>query len=120
MAKRGVTEFLKAFGDDHVVFFRAETDLLIALDEQGNIARVNPAFEKALEREESNVLHHEVIQFVHEDDLAKFIRSFDQSHAPDPIRLLKRNNGEIVARLIAFRFRRTDDGLRGYLILRPE
>ena len=51
MAKHGVTEFLRAFEDVGATFFQIETDLLICLDEKGNISRVNPAFEKALAEE---------------------------------------------------------------------
>lgn len=121
MAKRhGVTEFLKAFEDVGTTFYDIEHDLLIVLDEQGNISRVNPAFERELGRSEANVLHFEMIRLVHEDDLAAFIRSFDKSLEHQPVRLLKRESGEIRARLVDFKFRRTDEGLRGYLILRPE
>ncbi len=121
MAKRhGVTEFLRIFENVVTTFFDIERDLLVVLDEVGNIARVNPAFEKCLERTEAQVLHYELIRLVHEDDLAAFIRSFDATTKPPRVRLLKREQGEIVVRLVAFKFTRTDEGLRGFLVLRPE
>lgn len=111
---------MRAFEDIGATFFDAETDLLIVLDEEGNISRVNPAFERALGRKEINVLHSEMLRLIDENDLARFINSFDATTKAQPVRLLKREKGTITATLIAYRFRRTDEGLRGYLILRPE
>jgi PAS domain-containing protein len=116
--RRGVTDFLDAFQDVGSTFFDLEIDLLVVLDERGNIARVNDAFERELGRDEFSVLRLELIRLVHEDDLAAFIRSFDTSSNPPPVRLLRRDSGDVVVRLIAYRFRRTDEGLRGYLVLR--
>ena len=48
MAKHGVTEFLHIFEDVATTFFDLETDLLIVLDTQGGIERVNPAWESVL------------------------------------------------------------------------
>jgi PAS domain S-box-containing protein len=110
---------LQAFQDVGTIFFDAETDLLVVLDECGNISRVNPAFEQRLGRTEASVLHLELIRLIHTDDLAAFIRSFDTTLKPARVRLLKRDSGEIVVKLIAYRFKKTDEGLRGYLILRP-
>lgn len=118
-AKHGVTEFLSIFQDVTTTFFDLERDLLVVLDEVGNIYRVNPAFEKQLGRTEAQSLHYEMIRLVHEDDLAAFIRSFDATTKPQPIRLLKREHGEIVVKLIAFKFTRVEEGLRGFLVLRP-
>ncbi len=120
MAKRhGVTDFLRAFEDFGTTFFDIERDLLVVLDEVGNISRVNPAFERALGRTEASVLGNELIRYVIADDLAKFIRSFDTTLSPAPVRLLKREQGEVTVRLLAFKFKRSDEGLRGYLVLRP-
>jgi PAS domain-containing protein len=120
VAKHGITDFLKAFEDFGTTFFDIEHDLLVVLDEVGNISRVNPAFEQALARTEASVLGQEMIRYVLLDDLAKFIRSFDTAMKPAPVRLLKREQGEVRVRLIAYKFRKTDEGLRGYLVLRPE
>ncbi len=120
MAKRhGVTEFLTVFSDIGTMFFDLERDLLVVLDEVGNISRVNPAFERLLERPEASVLGQELIRYVALDDLAKFIRSFDTTQTATTVRLLKRGQGEVAVTLIAYKFRRTDGGLRGYLVLRP-
>ncbi len=119
MVKRGVTDFLRAFEDAGTIFFDAETDLLVVLDECGNVSRVNPAFEKVLGYEESQILHQEIIRFIYLDDLASFIRSFDTALKPAAVRMLKRERGEVRVKLIAYRFKRTDAGLRGYLVLRP-
>ncbi len=120
MAKHSVTAFLHAFEDFGTTFFDIERDLLIVLDETGNISRVNPAFERILDRTEASVLGQEMIRLVELDDLAKFIRSFDTTLEPAAVRLLKRGCGEVMVKLIAYRFKKTDEGLRGYLILRVE
>lgn len=116
--RRGVTAFLEAFGDVGSTFFDLETDLLVMLDEQGNISRVNDTFERELDRTEFSVLHAEMIHLIHDDDLAAFIRSFGMRFDQPPIRLLKRNGGDVVVRLIRAAFRRTDSGVCAYLIFR--
>jgi PAS domain S-box-containing protein len=118
VAKHGVTDFLRVFEDVGTTFFDLERDLLVTLDEVGNINRVNPAFEIALGQDEASVLGHELIRYVEPNDLAKFIRSFDTMQKPERVRLLKRECGEVIVRLIAYKFRRSDEGLRGYLVLR--
>lgn len=91
----------------------------MVLDECGNVSRVNPAFERALGRTEASALGLELIRLIHADDLAGFIRSFDTTLKPARVRLLKWGSGEIAVKLVAYRFKKTDEGLRGYLILRP-
>lgn len=113
MAKRGVTEFLSAFQDVGITFFDIETDLLIVLDDRGNIARVNPAWERVTGYAESDVIGHGIAQFVSLDDLAVFLRSFSEKH-PRPFRLLHHGGGTVACRLVAARFRAG----RGYLVLR--
>ena len=110
---RGVTEFLRAFEDVGQTFFDIESDLLIVLDEQGNIERVNPAFEQALNRKESEVLGLGMIRLICIDDWATFLRSFTSPNPP-AVRLLKRDCGEIVVKMIAFRFK----SQRGFLAFR--
>ena len=114
MAKHGVTEFLRAFEDVGATFFQIETDLLICLDEKGNISRVNPAFEKALGRAESEVLGQGLMRVIAIDDWASFLRSFTSVN-PAPVRMLRKDSGEVTVKLIAFRFRAS----RGYLAFRP-
>jgi PAS domain-containing protein len=118
MSKHGVTEFLQVFSGDESTFVNIETDMLVVLDESGNILRVNPAFEKSLNRQEIDVLRNGFIRYVHQDDLAKFMHSFDDSSKADPFRISKMEHGFITVRLSAYKFRRTEDGLRGYLVLR--
>jgi PAS domain-containing protein len=113
VAKRGVTEFLRAFEDVGQTFFDIESDLLIVLNEHGNIERVNPAFERALERKEAEVLGLGMMRLICIDDWATFLRSFT-SPDPPPVRILKREQGEIVCRMIAFRFKNQ----RGFLAFR--
>jgi PAS domain S-box-containing protein len=119
VVKRGVTDFLQVFEDVGATFFDIERDVLIVLDECGNISRVNPAFERYLGRQEINVIHHEIIRYIHPGDLAAFIRSFDTSVAPQPIRMVRWDDGELVVKLLAWKFKRTDEGQRGFLVLRP-
>lgn len=113
MAKHGVTEFLQTFQDVGITFFDLETDLLVMLDDRGNIARVNPAWERVTGYAESDVIGHGIVQFVSIDDLAVFMRSFSEKHSK-PFRLLHYGGGVVVCRLVAARFRAG----RGYLVLR--
>jgi PAS domain S-box-containing protein len=118
--KHGVTAFLRAFKNEHLVFFDAETDWLITLDEVGRIVDVNPAFEEKLARSKAQVIYHEIIQFVSEDDLARFIHAFDKSRPSEPIHFLKRDQGDVTVTMVNFVFQKNeDDKLFGYLILRP-
>jgi PAS domain-containing protein len=106
--RRGVTDFLSIFQDDRSIFFDAETDILIVLNDAGAIERVNPAFERLLNRPEASVLNLLLTHFMRIDN-----------QATDPIRFLKWGGGEIGVQLIAYRFARTEQGKRWYLILRP-
>ena len=111
--RRGVTEFLSIFQDVGATFFDIESDLLIVLDKDGNIDRINPAFEKALNRTEAEVLGMGIIRFVMVDDWAKFIRGFSATH-PEAVRMLCKESGEIMVRLVACRFKAG----RGFIVLR--
>ena len=86
---------------------------MVVLDKVGNIERVNPAFERALDRTEREVLGVPLIRLVRMDDWARFLRTFTAVH-PEPVRLLKKNEGEITVRLAGCRFRQG----RGFLIFR--
>lgn len=120
MTKHGVTEFLRAFKDQHLIFVEAETDFLITVDEVGRVVYVNPAVEERLERRRAQFLHHEIAQFINENDLARFIHSFDKSRDPEPIRFLKWGNGEVAATMINFIFQQNEENkLFGYLLFRP-
>lgn len=121
MPRHGVTEFLNVFQDIGATFFEISPDLHIVLDESGNILRVNPAFEKNLNRSEIDVLGRGIIRYIHQDDLAKFMHSFDyadDSEKSPLFRLAKFEHGFITVRRVASKFRSTSDGQRGYLILR--
>ncbi len=111
--RHGVTEFLRAFEDVGATFFDLETDILITLDEKGNIKRVNPSFERLLNRRERDVIGLGMMHLIRVDDWATFLRNFTSVNPP-PIRLLKAEHGEIAVRLIAFRFK----AQVGYLVLR--
>lgn len=87
--------------------------MLIVLDDHGDIARVNPAFERVTGYAESDIIGHGIAQFVSIDDLAVFLRSFSEKHPP-PFRLLHLGGGVVGCRLVAARFRAG----RGYLVLR--
>lgn len=114
MAKRhGVTEFLRVFEDVGATFFDIETDLLIVLDGQGNIERVNPAFERITGYSESDVLGQGIIRLVKMEDWAVFLRTFT-AVTPAPFRMLRKFEGEIAVRLMACRFKQQ----RGFIVLR--
>lgn len=112
--RRGVTDFLRIFEVVGATFFDIEEDLLVVLDEQGNISRVNPAFQKALNYHEADVFGVPLIQLVHADDWAKFIKAFNWHGPPQPFRLLRSTAGEMAVNLIAVRFRNG----KGYLVMR--
>ena len=119
--QHGVTEFLRTFSGETQIFFDAELDLLIVLDANGNVKRVNPAFERVLGRDESEVLGVPIVGLVHLVDMAKFMHSFSLIKSVYPFRLLKKSSGAVLVELIAFKFKRMDNdtGRRGFLILRP-
>jgi PAS domain-containing protein len=119
VVKHGVTEFLQTFQDVGTTFFDIERDYLIVLDGEGNIKRVNPAFEKGLKRDESSVLKQGIIRLVLMDDWAKFMHSFDPIQHETIFRMLRAEQGVVSVRLIAYRFRRVGEEQHGYLILRP-
>lgn len=114
MARHGVTEFLRAFEDIGQTFFDIERDLLIVLNEHGDIERVNPAFERALGRKESETLGLGMIRLICIDDWATFLRSFTMQDPP-AVRLLKKEQGEVIVKMIAYRFK----AQRGFLAFRP-
>ena len=121
MAKHGVTEFLRAFKDEHLIFFDAETDFLITVDEIGRVVDVNPAVVEKLERSREQFLYHEIVQFISENDLARFIHAFDKLREREQIRFLKFGKGEIIVTMINFVFKQNEEGkLCGYLIFRPQ
>ena len=121
MAQHGVTEFLRTFSGDNQIFFDQELDLLIVLDANGNIKRVNPAFERVLGRAEAEVLGVPIVGLVHLADMAKSMHSFSLIKSVYPFRLLKKGSGAVLVELLAFKFKRmeNDAGRRGFLILRP-
>jgi PAS domain S-box-containing protein len=109
VSKHGVTEFLQIFQGDSQVFFDAETDLLIVLDDHGCIVKVNPAFEQRIGYAESRVLGVPIINLMLADDLKS------TSNMP---RLLHYGGGLVSVSLIDYRYKVTDEGKRWYLILR--
>jgi PAS domain S-box-containing protein len=114
VAKRGVTEFLQVFQDVGATFFDLETDVLVVLDDRGNIERTNPAFARVLGYTEHDVFGCGLVQFVTVDDLAKFIKAFNWVPRPESFRMLHRGGGVINMKLVAARFRNR----KGYLVLR--
>lgn len=116
--RHGVTDFLQAFTDVGTTFFDVETDLLIVLDDQGNVERVNKAFERTLNRQEHEMLGRPLVVIVADEDLAKFIKAFYDPGKSQPFRLLRHSSGVVTVRLVAYRFKREPDYQRGYLVLR--
>lgn len=99
-SRRGVTEYLQVFSDWRISAFDRETDLIIGLDGDGNIAVVNPAFQKVLGYREANVLHKPIVHFVSIRDLSKFIRIFYDNDGETSFRLLHAWTGEVSVRLV--------------------
>lgn len=114
MVKHGVTEFLQAFHDLGVAFCDMETDILILLDEQGNIERVYPGFTRALGYTESDVLGYGVLRLVDGRDTAAFVKSFNLLPRPAPFRMFHKDGSEVWVRLEAARF----IDKHGFLIIR--
>lgn len=97
-----------------------ESDLQIVLDAQGNIVKVNPAFEKALGYQEHEVRGVHISDLVHGSDTAKFIRSFSLISGVYSFRLLHRGGGDVEVSMVAAQFVRVLDegGRECFLILR--
>lgn len=117
---RSVTRFLRAFNSYSQKFFEMEPDLEIVLDAQGNIIKVNPAFEKTLGRAEHEVRGVHIGQLINENDTAKFIRSFSLVSGVYSFRMLQRGGGNVEVTMINAQFVRVLDesGRECFLILR--
>jgi PAS domain S-box-containing protein len=96
--RRGVTDFLSVFQSDGAVFFDLETDILVKLNEYGNIVRVNPAFEKILGYSELEVIGKSLIEIAS-------MRDLDQID-PKALRLLRKGGGEVVVKVEDWRYRK--------------
>lgn len=104
MAKRrGVTQYLDIMASVYATFYDIAPDMLIVLDDNGLIERVNPAFEKATGYAEQDVIGSIITRVIIFDDKDL------------PLRLLHKDSGEIKCRVVASRFR----GGKVYLVLRP-
>lgn len=101
--KRGVTEYLDVFQNTGAVFFDIEPDLLIVVDGQGNIERVNPAFERATGYHEADIRNTPVIQ------LAR-----PEAYHPKILCVLHKNGGIVRCKLVAYRHR----AQRVFLVMR--
>lgn len=97
MSKHGVTEWLQVFEDDRSIFFDLETDLLVAMDEGGNISDVNPAFEKVLGYSKSDVMGKSLIMFIASEDLSKT--------AP-LLCFLRRGGGQVICQIIKWSYKK--------------
>lgn len=109
--RRGVTEYLVAFSDWGITAFDIETDLIIGLDKDGYIKRVNPAFEKTLGYREANIINTMLMQYVSLDDLAVFIRVFFDKNRETTFRMLHSWTGIVTVRLVDYKFKKNDKGL---------
>lgn len=123
ISRHGVTEFLDAFRHFAFKFYELEPDLLVVLDGDGEIIRVNPAFVEVTGRRERDVQGLSIVRLVAEADLSKFMRSFDLDRDGAAFRLLRAESGTVEVRLVRFFFDHRVDGTRvrnkeGYLILR--
>ena len=116
---RGVTDFLVAFKDVTTTFFDIETDLLVVLDADGDIERVNPVWVSILNRTEQECIGRPIIVFVLSDDFARFMRAFNSIKHSESFRLLHRDHGVISVKLVAYRFKKSADVQRGFLVMRP-
>ena len=96
-----------------MVFFEITPDLLVWLDEDGNIKRVNPAFVKSTDYAEMDLLGKGIAQLIEPYDLATFLKTFRLKRRPI-VRLLHRETGQVRVKLVAYRFRKS----YGYLEFR--
>ena len=94
--RRGVTEFLEVFDSDKSIFFDIETDLLITLDDGGNIVRVNPAFERMLGYRECEVIDKSLILILDLQTMRQGEQKFN---------FLKRGGGEVACRIVAWKYK---------------
>lgn len=113
MARHGVTQFLELFNDVGRVFFDLESDLLIVVNEHGEIFDCNPATERELNRAKAEMLSVPFMRFFYDGELLDFVQEFYKPRGRC-FRMLRRESGEIQVRLIAFRSYRD----YGYIVLR--
>lgn len=110
-SRRGVTEYLVAFSDFGITAFDIETDLIIGLDKDGYIKRVNPAFERILGYRENSIINTMLIQYVSMNELAVFIRIFFDKDQVTIFHLLHSWTGLVAVRLVDYKFKKNDKGL---------
>lgn len=94
--RRGVTDFLSVFESDKSIFFDIETDLLITLDDGGNINAINPAFERVLGYKRNDVIGRSLILYISMQSL---------NASPPRLCFLVRGGGEIVFSIAAWKYR---------------
>lgn len=114
MTRPGVTAYLRTFEDVTATFFEIESDFLIAIDQMGNLKRVNPSFRKLLGYEDRDVIGQGFMRLVNRDDWLVLLRTF-ASAEPAPFRLLKKFRGEVGVRIVNRRFKQH----MTFLVLRP-
>jgi PAS domain S-box-containing protein len=110
----GVTAFLDAFRDINLQLCDMETDLLIVLDEQGQITRTYPGFTKALGYSEAEVLGLGIVRLINGDDMMIFVKAATGFPYPRPFKMMHKGGSEVMVRLVAAQF--VDQC--GYLIMR--
>jgi PAS domain S-box-containing protein len=113
MARRGVTRFLESLESDQAVFFDLAPDLLVVLDEEGVVKRVNPAVERALGRNRLELIGRPFAQLVLSEDHLRFVGAFTSARERT-FRLLHKENGVVTCRLMVWGSRSG----RGYIVMR--
>lgn len=104
MAKYGVTTFLQTLESDSVEFFELIPDLLVVLDRDGRVVRVNRSFERTLGCKRTEIYGQGLARVVLVDDLAMFIRAFKNPES-QPFRLLRKDDGVVMCKLIKWQYR---------------
>jgi PAS domain S-box-containing protein len=114
--RHGVTTFLSAMADDNSTIIELMPDLVIVIDHDGNIRKVNSAFERTLGYKRSEMYGSGIARIVVVEDLSNFIKAFSEfvPSDPQPFRLYHKDYGVVAFKLIKWAHRRG----RSFIFLR--
>ena len=118
--KRGATAWLDAFDSALLRFFELEPDVLILLDENGFIRRVNAAVLQYLDYAPGALDGVPLITLLAQGDLTRLGKAAHLASLglpTEPLHLLRRGGSTIAVRLIRFQF--LPQRRQTFLIFRP-
>ena len=88
-------------------------DLLVVLDSDGTVRKVNAALEQALGYDRTELYGQGFARLVWPDDIMTFVRAFT-APSPAPFRLLHKGSGLVMCGLVKWQSRHN----RGFVVIR--